>query len=57
MFSEARVCLVNFRRFDELAPSPVGKECDGAELAAIVQMSDDFARDANLIFVDMLFER
>src|SRR5438477_4690247 len=50
MFSQARVCLVDFRRFDELAPGPVCKECDGTELAAIVQMSDDFARDANLIF-------
>src|SRR5207249_12317264 len=51
MFSPARVSLIDFRRFDELAPGPVGKECDGTELAAILQMSEDFARDTNLIFV------
>ena len=43
--------LMDFRRFDELAPRSVREERNGTELAAIVQVSEDFARDALLILV------
>src|SRR5437879_4658086 len=57
MLRKTRVCLVDFRRFDELAPGPVGKECDGTELAAILQMSEDFAGDALLILVGQVVRK
>src|SRR5204862_6950061 len=38
MFSQARVCLIDLRRLDELAPRSVREQRDRTEFAAILQM-------------------
>src|SRR5213080_914373 len=57
MFSQARVCLIDFRRFDELAPRSVREQRDRTEFATILQMSEDFAGDALLILVGQVVRK
>src|SRR5207249_10729338 len=51
MFSQVLVCLIDIRRFDELAPRSVREQRDRTEFATILQMSEDFAGHALLILV------
>ncbi len=57
MFGEARASVFYFCRFDELAPSLVREERERAKLSAILEMDEDFAREAFLILERMLMRK
>src|SRR5258707_15042 len=54
MFREARAGVLDSRCLDELAPNLVSEPREGAKLAAILEMGEDFVRDALLILERML---
>src|SRR5258708_18762929 len=53
MLGEARACILDLCCLDEVAPSLASEKGEGAKLAAIFKMDEDFASDAFLILKRM----
>ncbi len=50
MFEQARAGAIHFCRVDELVPGFVREKREGAELAALFEVAENFRGDAQLIF-------